>query len=143
MVWNGFCGRANDMPPWCQQQRARMGVGCWGNCPFCPLRAKHSFPQLTGGGSELYNTFHPVLGGVLITGRHTSKFQRNEFVHIPFILVGYVGTRVISVPRSRILPVTTFYSETSNETCSGRASVSLGLKKIPIADRRNSCGYIQ
>ncbi|KAG1776454.1 alpha beta-hydrolase [Suillus placidus] len=56
--------------------------------------------SLTGGGSELYNTFHPVLGGVLITGRHTSKFQRNEFVHIPFILVG----------------------ETSNETCSGRAS---------------------
>ncbi|KAG1888292.1 hypothetical protein F4604DRAFT_1716751 [Suillus subluteus] len=48
--------------------------------------------------SGLYNVFHSVLDGVLISGHPTSKLQRNEFVHVTLI-VRY-GTGVISVPRS-------------------------------------------
>lgn len=59
------------------------------NCEFCPLYLRHSFSQLTGGSSGLYNVFRPVLDGVLITGYPTLKFQRDEFAHVPLI-VGYV-----------------------------------------------------
>ncbi|KAG2136040.1 Alpha/Beta hydrolase protein [Suillus clintonianus] len=58
-----------------------------------------------GRFSGSYNAFHPVLDGVLITGHPTSKFQRNEFVHVPLI----VGA-------------------TSNETRSDGESIPLALK---------------
>ncbi|KAG0698322.1 Alpha/Beta hydrolase protein [Suillus ampliporus] len=56
--------------------------------------------------SGLYNSFHPVLDGVLITGHPTRMFQLGEFVHVPLI----VGA-------------------TSNETLSSGANISLALKQ--------------
>ncbi|KIK34881.1 hypothetical protein CY34DRAFT_812584 [Suillus luteus UH-Slu-Lm8-n1] len=58
-----------------------------------------------GNFSGLYNVFRPVLDGTLITGYPTSKFQCDEFAHVPLI----VGA-------------------TSNETLSGGANISLALQ---------------
>ncbi|KAG1737486.1 Alpha/Beta hydrolase protein [Suillus paluster] len=60
-----------------------------------------------GKFSGLYDSFHPVLDGVLITGHPTRMFQYGEFVHVPLI----VGS-------------------TSNETLSGGANISLALKEF-------------
>ncbi|KAF8842830.1 alpha/beta-hydrolase [Paxillus ammoniavirescens] len=59
-----------------------------------------------GKFSGLYNTFHPVLDGVLFTGYPTLQFQSGEFRHVPLI----VGS-------------------TSNETLSGGDNISLALKE--------------
>ncbi|OAX43723.1 alpha/beta-hydrolase [Rhizopogon vinicolor AM-OR11-026] len=58
-----------------------------------------------GKFSGLYNTFRPVLDGVLFTGYPTRKFQSGEFAQVPLI----VGA-------------------TSNETLSSGANISLALK---------------
>ncbi|CCM02303.1 uncharacterized protein FIBRA_04393 [Fibroporia radiculosa] len=59
-----------------------------------------------GKFSGLYNSFHPVLDGVLFTGYPTEMFQRGEFTHVPLI----VGS-------------------TSNETLSGGTNISLALEE--------------
>jgi len=60
-----------------------------------------------GKFSGSYNLFRPVLDGILITGYPTSKFQRDEFAHVP-LMVG----------------------ATSNETLSSGANISLALQKF-------------
>ncbi|KAG1886991.1 Alpha/Beta hydrolase protein [Suillus subluteus] len=74
---------------------------------FCLPYPRQPFPQLTGGSSGSYNLFRPVMDGILITGHPTSKFQRDEFAHVPLI----VGA-------------------TSNETLSSGTNISLTLQEF-------------
>ncbi|KIJ63651.1 hypothetical protein HYDPIDRAFT_29443 [Hydnomerulius pinastri MD-312] len=77
---------------------------CLRNASISAL-ARAQDAAVQGKFSGLYNSFHPVLDGVLFTGYPTLQFQLGQFTHVPLI----VGS-------------------TSNETLSGGTNISEALK---------------